>query len=100
MAYSGPFAATAALGDGASMGNGISFQIVALRSGETKRLEPDTERKRICSVGEGVVRVRLDDAEDFRLSSRGVFVVQPGKMATVVNWYSRESVLHVTAVEV
>ena len=75
-----------------------AFRVEIVSSGTTLRLTGVPDRLRICSVGAGKVRVRMQDEGEFDLGPHGMFRVLPGNSCVVLNRLYGDAVLHVTEV--
>ncbi|KAH8903193.1 hypothetical protein BR93DRAFT_931633 [Coniochaeta sp. PMI_546] len=75
-----------------------SFRIDVVTSGSSLRWAATPDRMRICSVGAGKVKVRIQDEEEFDLGPHGMFRLLPGRSCVVLNRLYGNAVLHVTEV--
>jgi len=75
-----------------------TFRVDVISSGSSLRFTATPDRVRICSVGAGKVKVRMQGEEEFDIGPHGMFRVLTGRSCVVFNRLYGEAVLHVTEV--
>ncbi|OIW25148.1 hypothetical protein CONLIGDRAFT_83137 [Coniochaeta ligniaria NRRL 30616] len=76
----------------------VSFRVDVVACGTSLRWAATPDRMRICSVGAGKVKVRIQGEEEFDLGPHGMFRLLPGRSCVVLNRLYGSAVLHVTEV--
>jgi hypothetical protein len=75
-----------------------TFRVNVVNSGSSVRFAATPDRVRICSVGAGKVKVRMQGEEEFDIGPHGMFRVLRGRSCVVLNRLYGDAVLHVTEV--
>jgi hypothetical protein len=73
-----------------------AFRVEVVSSGASLRWTAYPDRMRICSVGAGKVKVRIQGEEEFDLGPHGMFRLLPGLSCVVLNKLYGDAVLHVS----
>lgn len=95
IAFSQPYLTT---NQSVAIGQDMTFRVDIVTSGSSLRFAPSADRERICSVGAGKVKVRLQGEEEFAIGPHGMFRVSRGRSCVVLNRLYGNAVLHVTEV--
>lgn len=72
-----------------------AFRVDVIGSGSSLRWNAKRDMLRICSVGAGKVKVRIQGEEEFDLGPHGMFRLVPGKSCVVTNRLYWDALLHV-----
>jgi hypothetical protein len=72
-----------------------SFRVDIITSGNPLRWTAKEDVLRICSVGAGKIRVRIQEEEEFDLGPHGMFRLVPGRSCVVTNRLYGNALLHV-----
>lgn len=76
----------------------VTLRVDVVASGSSLRFAPSADRVRLCAVGAGKVRVRMQGEAEFAIGPHGVFRVLRGRSCVVLNRLYGDAVLHVTEV--
>lgn len=79
--------------------DGTTFQLVEVPSGGNLHWTADESRIRLCSVAQGVIRVKLQEKE-FPIGPNGMWRVKQGVPCAVVNPFYMGAVTHLTTIGV
>ncbi|KAK0716203.1 hypothetical protein B0H67DRAFT_487837 [Lasiosphaeris hirsuta] len=75
-----------------------AFRIHEIQPSNTLQWQVDKTDLRICSVAQGVVRVKIGGADEFQISLNGMWKVRRGVACSVTNPFHTKATLHVTSV--
>jgi len=76
----------------------LSFRVEVIHPGQTRRFEADRDVVKICSLGAGKLRVRIEGEPEFAIGPSGMFKIKPGVSCAVENRIYADSVLHISSV--
>lgn len=94
MAYSKSYLET---NQAVQVGADIWLEVKTIRAGHQLQLEADPGKTRYCTVARGKLRVNVQDQPGFSIGPDGMFKLDPGLRASVLNRLYQDSVLHVTS---
>lgn len=95
IAFSRPYLSTS---QSVRVNQDVVFRVEVVTSGSSLRWAASSDRMRVCSVGAGKVRVRIQGEEEFDLGPHGMFRLLPGRSCVVLNRLYGSAVLHVTEI--
>ncbi|KAM7185181.1 hypothetical protein V8F33_012569 [Rhypophila sp. PSN 637] len=71
------------------------FRVVHMTPGHDLRVDPETHKRRIIAVANGIVHVRIQGGEEFQLGSSGICKISPGMRCVFLNKQYAGAVLHI-----
>ncbi|KAK0708020.1 hypothetical protein B0H67DRAFT_556594 [Lasiosphaeris hirsuta] len=74
----------------------ISFSTTIVMSGTSHQFAADTAKTRLCTLGNGKLRVQVDGEPEFVIGSGGMFSISPGVACLVLNRGYADAMMQVT----